>query len=65
MSRRGIKSVNSPLFVVFAAYYNFIRPHMSLDVRTPAEAAGITIGGMNKWRTLVGNALLAARAAGA
>jgi len=27
----------------FRAYYNFIRPHMSLDGKTPAEASGIDL----------------------
>jgi hypothetical protein len=34
-------------------YYNFIRPHSALDGKTPAEAAGIGIGGENKWKRLI------------
>jgi hypothetical protein len=37
-------------------YYNFIRPHMALDGKTPAEASGITVKGKNKWLTLIQNA---------
>ena len=34
-------------------YYNFIKPHESLDGKTPSEEAGITIEGNNKWLTLM------------
>jgi len=37
-------------------YYNFIRPHMALNGKTPSEACGITIEGKNKWITLIQNA---------
>lgn len=34
--------------------YNFIRPHMALNGKTPAEAVGIDLGlGGNKWETLI------------
>ena len=36
--------------------YNFIRPHMDLGGRMPAEAAGIKITGHDKWMTIIGNA---------
>lgn len=40
---RGLRDANSALAFIdgFLAYYNFIRPHESLDGKTPAEAAGI------------------------
>jgi hypothetical protein len=34
----------------------FIRPHQSLEGKTPAEACGIEIEGENKWITLIQNA---------
>ena len=35
-------------------YYNFIRPHMALNRKTPAEAAGINLQlGQNIWKTLI------------
>jgi len=34
-------------------YYNFIRPHMALGGRTPAEQAKITELKGNKWRSLI------------
>jgi len=36
--------------------YNFIRPHMALKGKTPAEACGIKVEGKNKWLTLIQNA---------
>jgi transposase-like protein len=33
--------------------YNFIRPHMTLKGKTPAEACGIGLEGKNKWLTLI------------
>lgn len=38
--------------------HNYVRPHMSLQNKTPAEACGITIKGNDKWRTLIENASL-------
>lgn len=37
-------------------YYNFIRPHMGLNGKTPAEVAGIKVKGENKWVALIQNA---------
>ena len=36
--------------------HNYVRPHMALEGKTPAEACGITINGENKWLTLIQNA---------
>ena len=57
--RRGIKSAQQPVFPGFRVWYNFARTHGSIR-RTPAEAAGITVHGRDKWRTLIGNASMAA-----
>ena len=57
--RRGIKSAQSPVFSGFRVWYNFMRSHSAIK-RTPAEAAGIVVHGPNKWRTLIGNASMAA-----
>jgi hypothetical protein len=40
----------------YQLYHNYIRSHMGLDSKTPAEACGITINGENKWKTLIQNA---------
>ncbi len=33
--------------------HNFIKPHMALNGKTPAEIAGIKVEGKNKWLTLI------------
>ncbi len=40
---RGLKSVETAIQFIdgYLAYYNYMRPHESLDGRTPAEVAGI------------------------
>ena len=50
---RGIKVDDTPITPMNQIYYNFIRPHMGLKGATPAEAAGIGIGGENKWMDLL------------
>jgi len=54
---RGVKSEDSPLLKGLQIYHNFIRPHEGLEGKTPAEAAGITVEGENKWLTLNQNAI--------
>lgn len=44
---------DTPITPMNQIYYNFIRPHMGLKGATPAEAAGIGIGGENKWMGLL------------
>lgn len=53
---RGIKKVDSPIIDGYQPYHNYVRPHMGLNGKTPAEACGITIEGDNKWITLIQNA---------
>ncbi len=36
--------------------WNYFRPHMSLEGKTPAELCGIKVKGNNKWITLIQNA---------
>ena len=52
-TQRGLKGEYSPFVRGHKLYYNFIKPHESLYGKTPAEVAGITIEGNNKWLTLV------------
>lgn len=53
---RGIKKVDSVMFSGYQMYHNFLRPHMGLEGKTPAEACGIKIEGDNKWMTIIQNA---------
>ena len=53
---RGVKTVESPIFKGSQIFHNYIRPHMSLDGKTPADLAGIKVEGKNKWLTLIQNA---------
>ncbi|HDM60208.1 MAG TPA: hypothetical protein ENF96_00955 [Archaeoglobus veneficus] len=55
---RGLKIENTPIINGHMIYYNFIRPHMSLDGRTPAEEAKIDLNlGNNKWLDLLRKSL--------
>ena len=58
--RRGIKSAGSGPTIWFFIHYNFVRTHMALGGCTPAQAAGISTHGPDKWWTITGNAALAA-----
>jgi hypothetical protein len=53
---RGVKNPNSPLIAGLQIYHNYVRPHMALDGKTPAEKAGIKVNGENKWLTIIQNA---------
>ena len=53
---RGLKKIDSPIISGYQLYHNYIRNHMGLDSKTPAEACGISIEGENKWLTLIQNA---------
>ena len=59
---RGINGESSPACRIFPPYCNCVRPHSGIGGKTPAEAAGITIRGQDKWRTLIQNAAGAAQA---
>ncbi len=53
---RSLKKDASPLIDGYQIYHNFLRPHMGLDVKTPADKCGIQIKGDNKGVTLIQNA---------
>jgi hypothetical protein len=53
---RGLKVNATSILTGYQLFHNYIRPHESLNRKTPAEAAGITIEGQNKWKTLIQNA---------
>lgn len=53
---RHLKKANSAekVFKGYRAYYNFVRPHMALENRTPAQEAAIPIQlGTNRWLDLI------------
>jgi putative transposase len=53
---RGLKRRRTVMLTGYQLFHNYIRPHESLDGKTPAEACGITVEGKNKWITLIQNA---------
>jgi len=53
---RTLEIPDSPILAGYQIFHNYIRPHMALKGRTPAELAGIRISGENKWITLIQNA---------
>jgi putative transposase len=53
---RGLKIDDTTILKGYQLFHNFIRPHETLDGKTPSEACGITIEGKNKWVTLIQNA---------
>ena len=53
---RGVKKDDSVIFDGSQIYHNYVRPHMGLDGKTPAEVCGIEIKGDNKWITVIQNA---------
>ena len=50
---RGLKRDDTPILTGYQIYHNYVRPHMGLDGKTPAEVAGIKINGDDKWLTLI------------
>ncbi len=52
----GLMKKPSPLLLGCQIYHNYVRSHMDLDGKIPAEACGIEIQGDNKWKTLIQNA---------
>jgi transposase-like protein len=56
---RGLKKEDTPITKGFEIYYNFVKPHQSLNGQTPAQKAGIGMGSEeNKWLALIQNANL-------
>lgn len=58
---RGLERKDSPILTGVQIYHNFVKPHMALDGKTPAEVAGIIVKGQNKWLTLIQNATTESR----
>jgi Transposase and inactivated derivatives len=47
---RGLKINETPILTGYQLYHNFIRPHESLDGKTPADMCGIKVEGNDKWK---------------
>lgn len=58
---RGLKKKRTVILQGYQLYHNYIRPHESLNGKTPADACGIQIQGQNKWKTLIENASIQAK----
>jgi len=56
---RGLERKDSPILTGYQLFHNYVRPHMALKGKTPAEAAGIKVEGQDKWLTIIQNARLA------
>jgi transposase-like protein len=52
---RSLKITTTPILPGYQLFHNYIRPHMALKGKTPAEISGIKIEGENKWLTLIQN----------
>jgi len=49
-----MKVNHTPIREGFDIYYNFIRPHMALNDKTPAEKAGLSLNlDQNRWLSLL------------
>jgi transposase-like protein len=54
---RGWKTGKTPIAEGQRIHYNFVKPHIGLEGKTPAEASGLKLEeGKNKWLTLIQNA---------
>jgi transposase-like protein len=53
---RNLKKTDTPILAGMQIFHNYVRPHMALDGKTPAEKAGIEVRGENKWITIIQNA---------
>jgi hypothetical protein len=53
---RTLEKSDSPILTGMQICHNYIRPHLGLDGKTPAEVAGIDITGKDKWLTIIQNA---------
>ena len=62
MAKRLLKKDDTAILAGCQLSHNYIRPHMGLEGKTPAEFAGIKIVGENKWLTLIQNARISAEA---
>lgn len=50
---RGLKKEDSATLTGLHLYHNYVRPHLGLNGKTPAEVAGIKVEGNNKILTMI------------
>jgi len=52
---RGFKGQKNAEIVaeLFRTYYNFVKPHMALNGKTPSQVAGIQNTERNRWIELI------------
>ncbi len=53
---RTLEKTDTPILTRMQIFHNYVRPHEALKGKTPAELAGITVEGNDKWLTLIQNA---------
>jgi transposase InsO family protein len=53
---RNLKKLDTPILSGMQIFHNYVRPHIALDGKTPAEKAGIQIKDKDKWLTMIQNA---------
>jgi putative transposase len=53
---RSLKKKDTPILTGYQMFHNYMRPHMALIGKTPAEVCGIEIDGNDKWKTIIENA---------
>ena len=51
---RSLKNEDSEVVDGYRIYYNFVRPHMALEGKTPAEVSGLDLGlEGDRWLSLI------------
>ncbi len=55
---RGLSAYDTAVFDGMKVHYNHVRGHDALKNKTPAEVAGISTEGANKWKTIIQNSSL-------
>ena len=58
---RRLKTKDCPVLKGYQLYHNCVRPHESLNGKTPADACEIVVKRNGKWMTLIENATIRTR----
>lgn len=55
---KGWKTGKTPIAEGQRIHYNFVKPHMVLDEKSPSDVAGLkSLEGQNRWRALIENSI--------